>query len=132
MPHCEICGAKADSDRCFRHKQRKPIRTKKERGAYFDVYRQAFGYDEEERPICEITGKPADQIHHMEWGRHQDSDRPENLIALIFELHHMVETRHREANELLKIAHERFTKTRKPLYKTDPQLCSTIMAYLST
>ena len=75
---------------------------------------------------------PADQIHHMIWGRGKDADNPENLIALIFELHHMVETRHREANELLKVAHTKFMQTRKPLYKTDPKLCSTIMAYLST
>jgi 5-methylcytosine-specific restriction endonuclease McrA len=132
MQFCKVCGAKASSEYCFRHKPRKRIRTKAKRGTYFAVYLEAFGYDLDDRPICEITGRPADQIHHLVPRSKQGQDVPENLIALIQEIHDLVENRERRINELLKTAHQLFTDTKKPLYVTDPALCSTIMECLST
>lgn len=129
--NCKVCGAKAESDYCFRHKPKKRIKAKKKRGGYFEVYDEFFGYDGE-RPVCEITGRPADQIHHIKPGRYEGCDDPRNLIALVQEIHDLVECRDRKLNELMQSIHDLFIETRKPLHETNPDLCLRITKNLYT
>lgn len=50
------------------------------------VYMKYFGYQIAEDIVCEVTGKPANDIHHI-WGRGKDKDVIENLMALTREIH---------------------------------------------
>ena len=129
---CDICGNKANTNRCWRHKDRKKIGTKKNRGAYKDIYLEHFQYDGINPPICEITGQPLQQVHHILPRGRGGTDDIENLIGLIYPLHDAVENKYPHLNEAYKEAHTLFLETRLPLYITNPELCHYILSHLTT
>jgi len=50
------------------------------------IYMQFFGYQIAEDVVCEITGEPANDIHHIN-GRGKGKDVIENLIAIVNRIH---------------------------------------------
>jgi len=70
------------------------------------VYMEFFGYQIQEDVVCEITGQPANDIHHVR-GRGKGKNVIRNLMALTDEKHidcHAERIKKDEAQEI----HDRF------------------------
>lgn len=75
--------------------------------------------DPDFRPPCELTGAPADDIHHIEcrgMGGSKGKDHIGNLMALTREMHEQMGD-NKQYKEFLQMVHDRFMQTRLPYFK---------------
>lgn len=78
------------------------------------VYMEYFGYQIPEDVVCEITGEPATEVHHIR-GRGPGKDTIRNLMALTRREHdaiHFAKDPPYTKDELQEI-HDRFLETHK-------------------
>ena len=77
---------------------------------YIKIYMDFFGYQIASDVVCEITGEPANDIHHIR-GRGKGMDTVKNLIALTREKH---DDCHgcRISKEEIQGIHDRFMRQR--------------------
>ncbi len=82
---------------------------------YKKIYFDYFGYKEGDTVISEMSGKPADDIHHINargMGGSKDKDVIENLMALTREEHIKYGDK-KQYKEMLNKIHENFLKNKK-------------------
>lgn len=75
-------------------------------------YFKHYGYVCQEEVMCEICGSPAQDLHHIQYGRYKRDDSVQNIIALC--RHH-----HNEAHQN-KLTREYLTKIHNDNLSTLP------------
>lgn len=73
------------------------------------IYMDHFGYRIPEDAVCEVTGEPAQDVHHI-WGRGPGQDRIENLMGLSRRIHDEVHWENAYTKQELQELHNRFLK----------------------
>ena len=73
------------------------------------IYREYFGYGEQDVVPCELCGRPAADIHHIKFKSRGGTDEIENLMALCRE-HHDKAHSHEIKAEILWARHYDFLR----------------------
>lgn len=77
------------------------------------VYLEFFDYQVPEDAICEVTGEPAQDVHHI-YGRGPGKDTIENLMGLSRRIHRDIhEGRSPYTRRELSEIHQEFMRTHK-------------------
>ena len=89
---------------------------------YKQVYCEYFGYHRYDFVVCELSGAPAVDIHHIDSrgsGSSRFKDNIENLMAITRELHTEFGDI-AELKEILYLMHNVFMETRQPIFHFNP------------
>ena len=111
------------SERGQAHKER--MRNNPIKVNYKKTYFEYFGYDESDPPICEISGKIAVDIHHIQargmgGSKKKSIHKIDNLMALTREIHDKVGDKS-DLKEKLKQIHLHFMENRTPWVEAFPE-----------
>ena len=85
---------------------------KTRKSSYKKVYLDYFDYGEQDYIPSEISGSPANDIHHICYRSQLGKDNIENLIALTREEHNLVHAKKLSEEYLIKV-HKQFINERK-------------------